>query len=356
VRRAPLLVVVLLVWAASQAWAADRGAWDLVWKSEAAAARLSLQGQIHTMILMGPRPLEAVATASASKGKIRFDYVMGPRRWSLIDDGQSLIWLRPDEQRASLMRRPTFVADRKLAERNYVARLSAKGTIAGRPTRVVEILPRAGGPAVWRLWMDSATSCTLKRERYNVEGKLTSATEYQTVRFGVPLPATLFVVPPGWQSAGDEQSGERMELARLTRAAGFAVAKPKYMPTGYALLGGYFQHGEAPREGPRRPPRPPGVELRYSDGIRVVSVYERAPAPPRPERADRPGGDAPRPRHPEPPEGEHRHRRPEGARSGVRAVDNGMERVVRFHGKDRVVMVVGDLTEAELTRIAKSAG
>jgi hypothetical protein len=129
---------------------------------------------------------------------------------------------------------------------------------------------------------------------------------------------------------------------------GFVVQPPGYIPAGYQMLGGYEQ--EWGRWEVRM------AELRYTDGIRVLSVYQRQRLR---EGAGRGGrhrsfrdrhrgrGERDRGRHGRRgfgPPGEER----------MTLVDHGSEKAVRYFGDKRVVVVVGDLLADELVRVAQS--
>jgi hypothetical protein len=104
------------------------------------------------------------------------------------------------------------------------------------------------------------------------------------------------------------------------------------------------------------------AELRYTDGIRILNVYQRQ------HRGDEPGrrrGHSLRERLFGEKHGGGRGRgRGRGGGHGfgppgrehMTVVDHGTEKAVRYHGESRVVVVVGDLRADELVRIAESVG
>lgn len=351
-----LLLAVIV--SGGAAWAAPRP-WDLVWRSETATDRTSVVGKARTVLAGDDRELSATATVSAAQGKTRFDYQTRRGPWSLIDDGRALIRLDPQRKRARMHERPRLAVDRALAERNYTATLTGKATIAGRPTTGVAITPRAGGPAVLRLWLDQQTGFALKRERYNVAGKRVSATEYTEVAFGRPVDSDLFAVPPSYLIAHRAPPRDQLTLEQLGQRLGFQVRPPGHLPAGYLLLGGYqAEWGRGLQT----------AELRYTDGIRMLSVYQRARG--REERG-RQGARGHEGRRGEPGAGGRREGRRGDGRGGrgrggggrhgfgppgddISFVDRGYEKAVRYFGPDLVVIVVGDLKQDELVRVARS--
>jgi len=338
------------------AWAAPR-AWELVWRSETATERTSVVGKAQTMLAEDGAELSATATASAAQGKTRFDYQTRRRQWSLIDDGRALIELDPRRKRARMYEPPRLVADRALAERNYVASQTGKAVVAGRPATAIAITPRGGGPAVLKLWLDQETGFALKRERYNVEGKLVSATEYVEVVFGAPVSSDLFTVPSTYVIAHRAPPRDRLTLEQLGLRVGFHVGPPSYLPAGYVLVGGHeAQWGRWELQ---------TAELRYTDGIRMLSAFERRRGREGSERdRGRPGTEEDRGGRGHG-RGRRGHSRDErGGRGGGHGlgpptqetsfVDRGYEKAVRYFGPTVVVIVVGDLTQDELLRVARS--
>jgi negative regulator of sigma E activity len=353
-------------------WAQADAGWDLVWRSETAGDQISVEGEVRTLARLGRRTEHATAEVRAARGKMRFDYEADGRRWSLIDDGHNLIQLRPRQEEAVVLARPSLITDRQLAERNYTARVTGEATVAGRQTRVVEITPRDGGEPAWRLWVDRETGLALKRERYNYAGELTMATEYLSLHFGAPAPAELFAIPSGWARKERDGAGARLSVEALSKRVGFEVAQPGYLPSGYVLVGGYLGHGLD---------RGPGMaELRYTDGLRLMSVFERPGGAEEDSTAPEVGGGRGR-RHgrdgrsPEVGGGRGRRRGGRGGggemsggmgrgrrgrhgfgapREEMTITDRGGAKALRYSRGDRVVVVVGDLPEEELVRVAKS--
>jgi len=352
-RYAISLLIILLPGLLAGPCLADSTPWQAVWGSETATEKITMTGRVNVMTVNDGRSLSATAAVTAARGKIRFDYQTFRRRWSLIDDGTHLIQLHPDRKTALLLARPTLAVDRTLAERNYLAREAGEETVAGRRARIIEIAPREGGPPVYRLWLDRETRFALKRERHNVEGRLTSGTEYTAVQFGPAVSPGVFAVPQGWVTKQPVDREAKLSLSQLGARLGFAIRSPKYLPPGYVLLGGYEQ--EWGRHRLRM------AELRYTDGLRVLSIFQR-------ERMGDEGmgrhggggrehgrgrGDRDRDRDRDRGRGGGLGFGPPG-REEMTLVDRGTEKALRYFGRTAAVMVVGDLTAEEIVRIAKS--
>jgi outer membrane lipoprotein-sorting protein len=249
----------MLLLSASLAFAAS--AWQEIWNSESAARRVSLEGDLRTKTIVGGRELSATAHVQAANGKLRFDYRSPRRQWSLVDDGARLVRFDPDRGMAVARPRFSLVTDKALAEKNYSARIVGRASVAGRPVRVAEVLPGAGRPVAWRLWLDQETGFILKRERYNVDGRLTSRTEYTSVRFGASISPDVFAIPKSWKIEDREGARHSLSVAELSKQVGFEVTVPGYIPRGFVLQGGYLEsHHRSGRI---------SAELRYTDGLRI---------------------------------------------------------------------------------------
>jgi hypothetical protein len=249
-----------------------------------------------------------------------------------------------------MLPRPAFVTDKALAERNYTARIMREEQVAGRPTQIVEIVSRTSGASTWRLWLDRETFFALKRERYNADSKLTTSTEYLAVEFDVSVPEAEFSVPTEQRPTTPGPQEQSLSLEALGKGVGFSVRPPRYLPPGYVLQGGYARReGKGGGPGRRHGALTASAELRYTDGIRLLSVSQReatgeetrpVPPPSREQSQKRWRGG--------------REREDTRDREGMRVMDHGSEKVLRYHGSDRVVVVIGDLPEDDLARVAQS--
>jgi hypothetical protein len=352
-----LFIAGILFLLPTLAWGST--AWDAIWQSETAIDHITLVGSAQTTLAGEERTISARAKVRGARGSIRFDYDTGRRRWSLIDDGRRLMELKHDRKIVAVRPRMRLAVDRSLAERNYVAREVGTGTVAGRRVRAYEVTRREGGGPALNLWLDKATGFALKRERYTVEGKLATATEYTQVDFGASVPADVFRPPTGWRLEQEHAPPPETPLDVLSEKLGFTVRSPRYLPPGYALLGSYqSERGRWERE---------MAELRYTDGLRTLSVFERAKgrgeqaAPRRYRGGSNEEADQHQRGRTEGGRGRGRGRGRSGGGPGfgppegpVTVVAHGYEQAVRYLTGDLVVIVIGDLTSDELLRIAHS--
>jgi sigma-E factor negative regulatory protein RseB len=146
---------------------------------------------------------------------------------------------------------------------NYVVAVAGRGQVAGRPARIVTVRRRGGGPAAW-FWLDSATSLPLRKEMFDARAHLISNIAFAEVTIGRGAMSS----EPGGAEQAWHTTLAPSQLARL-RAQGWPLPGP--LP-GHLTLIGAKQSGT---------PTGPVVDLDYSDGLSVVSVFvQRGYLPP----------------------------------------------------------------------------
>jgi hypothetical protein len=157
----------------------------------------------------------------------------------------------PDQDQVMTVTAPLLA----LMRANYVLTYSGGDTVDGRPAQVVAVRRRDGGLAA-RFWLDTATKLPLQRELFDGKSAIFSLDDFTGLSIGT---SQLRGMPPadaqpwtGQLSAGG--------LAAL-RAAGWPL--PRAVASGLTL----FQATETSTKSGRV------VELSYSDGLSVISVF-----------------------------------------------------------------------------------
>jgi sigma-E factor negative regulatory protein RseB len=141
-----------------------------------------------------------------------------------------------------------------LMRANYVITYSGRGAVDGRPAQVVEVRRPDGGLAA-RFWLDAATKLPLRREVFTSNARIFSEDAF----IGLSVGGQMHGMP---SAAGLPWSGT------LT-AAGRAALRAKGWPLPRAMTGGLalFKATETATKSGKV------VELSYSDGLSVISVF-----------------------------------------------------------------------------------
>jgi sigma-E factor negative regulatory protein RseB len=141
-----------------------------------------------------------------------------------------------------------------LLQANYLVAYAGRGSADQRGALVVEIRRRRGGLAA-RFWLDAVTKLPLQRELFDSGGHLVSDDAFTSLELGDPEPGGGPAAAAPWPA----QLGQA-RLAAL-RAQGWGL--PGELPGNLSLL---TATAMTTRSGPV-------VNLSYSDGLVVVSVF-----------------------------------------------------------------------------------
>jgi len=138
---------------------------------------------------------------------------------------------------------------------HYLVAVTGRGSVAGRPARIVTVRRWSGRLAAW-FWLDSSTGLPLRKEMFDAQAHMISNVAFTELSLG-----------PG-AAAGEPSAGARpwrttlaaAQLGRL-RSAGWPLPGPAL---GELALISARENGT---------PAGPVVDLDYSDGLSVVSVF-----------------------------------------------------------------------------------
>jgi sigma-E factor negative regulatory protein RseB len=149
----------------------------------------------------------------------------------------------------------------QLLETHYVVAYAGAGSAGDRTAQVVEAR-RADGSLAARFWLDDATKLPLEREVYDTAARVISRDVFINVRFAKPGSA-----PAGTGASADPQGPwtdpfSQAQLLAL-RARGWLV--PAQLPGGLSLFTGAETEASTGTV----------LDLGYSDGLSVISVFEQ---------------------------------------------------------------------------------
>lgn len=306
-----------------------------------------LLGQAVVQTRVSGRWLEMPAGIGQADGRVRTE-LRGPGPPIVILDDGTLRWqVDEDSQTAVSIGPSTQPPDTELLVKNYSVTPEGQTKVAGQPTTRIAIRSRHTGRPAAAMWVEPTKAAVLRHDTFDAEGELAARTEFKTVDLDARLPRSQFEVPENYQRAGiSDAQPEKTTPAELAQQAGFTPRAPEKLPAGY-VADGLYAH-QCPRG------RVYG-EFRYQDGLRTLSVFERARRGGWGHGAGGAGGG---------PHGAGRGQGPrwragrgeaESAEAPKPAlVDEGITKSVRQPRGDLDVIVTGDLTEQEIVQVLQS--
>ncbi len=140
----------------------------------------------------------------------------------------------------------------------YDVRMAGSGTVAGRPTDIVEARRDDGSVAV-RLWLDRETALSLRRESFAHDGYPLSASAFVEVTIGGAGACCDFGTTD--TSFGTDRQAAMLHWSDIERLRDEGWHCPETLSNGMVLY-------EARRVGE-------AIQLSYSDGVMTVSVFEQ---------------------------------------------------------------------------------
>ncbi len=191
----------------------------------------------------------------------------------MIDDGKVLIRFVPRSKtaktqpsRLNLLKQRTIEATRALEHGQIQVELVGRDKIAGRTAYVLEVKPRAKRKSVTRkFWVDAEKWIKLKTEDIAPDGTMISTSYYTRIDFTrIPREKFHFEPPPGVRIGQGPVQLQIMPIDRAQRMVSFRIREPKYLPSGFKLVGATvipFRQGKL-------------VGLRYSDGVTSFSLFQ----------------------------------------------------------------------------------
>ncbi|HIE51102.1 MAG TPA: hypothetical protein EYP85_05030 [Armatimonadetes bacterium] len=204
--------------------------------------------------------------------------------------------------------------------------------IAGRPVLALTLKPHHSANPWKRLWLDREKHVILKQELRDAQGTLLTQMQFQEINFDPPLEENLFALPHTKQiTTVRVQPPRRLSPSQLGRLVGFKVVEPPYLPPGYVLEGYYAYHCPCGCQ-------MISAQLQYTDGLNTLSIFE----------TDRKHAGCFLPQGCPTVEG--------SEKTPCLLADYGCAKTASVLTTQPLIVVVGNLAEEELTRIARELG
>jgi hypothetical protein len=331
-----ILVIALLLVGAAAVWQRNRQA----------ATAASLEGILDETLRAGTaEPVEARGRTRVLVGSAWQDSPMGlrqaggralislgqrPGAVELLDDGERLWRL---EASPTVLGPSSRRIDWSLLRRNYELRRAPTRTLAGLEATGVRLVNRRTRRVAEDFWVCVPLRLVLARRSYDADGHLVSETEIAEALEWPPTPVT-----PALDAAVGRlpkpAPDESLTDSEFADRAGFSPLRPAYVPSGYQEIGLFAHtcpHGRT------------YAEVRYYDGLRVLSVFERPGGGP-----GGGGGGLGQGRG-------WRHGQGRDMESSEPSlVDEGQAKTVRVRRGGHRIFVTGDLTQEEILRVVNS--
>ncbi len=319
---------------------AGAGGTPLAWLRSAATAprRVNYQGTKTVTVWAGTVQASQVRVYHQAPDQTRLEYLAAgnqPERIVVITGRAETDFIPSTNQ---FVRRQAPAPDEEGLTRqvlpqileNYDVQFEGAETVAGRPTRIIDVRSKFPGRPHLRIWIDTQSRLILRFERYGPAGALREASAFLSIQLNPALSPDLFTVtpppgaqvqtrPPGGPGGG---GGGRLTIEQIAQRVGFVPQLPAYLPSGYRLAGSRVSNIRGA----------PTATFAFTDGISTLTLFESrgAIAPPQSGRKVRVGSS-------------------EGT-----AVPRGVATLLHWNSGGISFTLVGDVSQDELVRVGAS--
>lgn len=229
---------------------------------------LSVHGIKETIATLPRGVVKASVELWQSKGRRLQIYLTGPSAGDKVLEMNGAVYYISPKLRRVTVAHPPVVSNFaiELMLKNYRVERVGEDLIAGRRCVILWIKPAHRGNPSRKMWIDSETLFPLRKESYNSDGELESVSTFTKIEYHPDIPEELFRIPEGWRRI--ERPGFKpIDLSRdLSSELGFKPILLKNPPKGYVLSGAFLNA------------TPPGplLQVKYTDGMNQISLFERA--------------------------------------------------------------------------------
>jgi len=212
----------------------------------------------------------------------------------------------------------------QLVQKNYYVKVGEEQRLVNRSTFIVNLRPRVAGRPRHSIWVDKESGLPLKTEIYSPEGQLARLSTYSKIDFAPNLTGEDFKLRiPNKADVREMEEKTNLELAAAERLFGEKVLIPTYLPSGFILRDIAVSFIGSNRR----------LQLLYSDGLSSISVFQETG----------------------------RGIKVKGLlfQKGARRAEplfhsRGLDKIMGFLSGKSQIMLVGDVSEEEISKIAQS--
>ncbi|NNM98927.1 MAG: DUF4367 domain-containing protein [Candidatus Eremiobacteraeota bacterium] len=192
-----------------------------------------------------------------------------------IERGDTTYVLDPQHHRVLVERNRALddrivIADNLgLMLRNYRPVQQGTGHILGFPVDIVALVNNYTGNTMMRLWLDARSHLVIERKVYGDDGALLGEQRFENLAYAKDIPMPVFAIPSDLKRV-DRTVHRRPsnDIAAVLRSLPFKAERPHYLPEGFIAVAADRTNDDGIAQ----------AHLLYSDGIRMISLFENASA------------------------------------------------------------------------------
>lgn len=156
----------------------------------------------------------------------------------------------------------------ELLQKNYSIKQIETQKIINRPTTVIQIEPKHAGNPSRKLWIDKSQPIVLRSEQYNCDTQLVLTSYFTALNLKKKIDLALFTIPTSARVSRQSTAfHQRYTFANGERYFRHSLKTATYLPSGYTFDGCYLWQ-------PRYRLVPYTIQLRYTDGLNTISIFE----------------------------------------------------------------------------------
>lgn len=155
-----------------------------------------------------------------------------------------------------------------LIQKNYTIKYLGTRPILARSAALIQIESKHGINPSRKLWLDLKQPIILKSEQYNSDTQLVLTSYFTELSFKKKIDPSLFTIPTSARLIKQsEATHHRYTVEEGKQLLRYSVKTATYLPPGYIFDGCYSWRQRDRTE-------PASIQLRYTDGLNTISIFE----------------------------------------------------------------------------------